>query len=85
LSYNVPMMITLSAVRRAHGLLDYTKEGPGTFKMRNVMPPVFEKLEGQMEANCASHDEIKTFIEELHLRGVASVSFPVRRCNFFAL
>jgi hypothetical protein len=79
------MMITLSAVRRADGMLDFVKDGPGTSKMPSVIPPIYEKLEGQMEANCASHDEIETFIEELNLRGAASLSFPERRCNFFAL
>jgi hypothetical protein len=79
------MMVTLRAVRRADGMLDYTKDGPGAFKMKTEVPPVFEKLEGQMEAHCASHDEIETFIEELTLRGAASLSFPERRCNFFAL
>lgn len=85
LSYNVAMIVTLSGVRRADGMLDYMKDGPGTSKMRSVIPPVYEKLEGQMEAHCASHDEIEKFIEELTLRGAASLSFPERRCNFFAL
>lgn len=77
------MMVTLSAVRRADGMLDYSKDGPGAFK--SVLPPVFEKVEGQLRANNASQDEAEKFMAEFNLLGVAVLSFPERRCNFFAL
>jgi len=78
------MMVTLSATRRPDRMIDYSKDVPGRFKMQNVIPPVYEKLEGQMEANRASHDEIERFIVELNLFGAATLSFPERRNNFQA-
>ena len=65
-------------------MLDYSKDGPGTFKMQNVIPPVYEKLEGQMQANCATHGEIEKFINELDLSGAATLSFPERRNSLYA-
>ena len=64
-------------------MIDCSKDGPGVFK--NVLPPIFEKVEGQLRANSASQDEAEKFIEALSLRGLATLSFPERRCNFFAL
>ena len=76
------MMDMLNAVRRADGMLDYSKDGPGAFK--NVLPPVFEKLEGQLEANNVYRCEIEISIRELNLFGAAVISFSERRCDFSA-
>lgn len=78
------MRVTLTAIRRTGGMIDYTKNGPGAFRMKTKVRPVFEKLEGQMEANRATHNEIERFINELNLFGVATVSFPERRDTFHA-
>jgi hypothetical protein len=76
------MTIVISAVWRSDGMLDYSKS-PGA--VRSVIPPVYEKLEGQMEANNASPEEIEKFIAELNLRRLAVLSFPDRRNGFRAL
>jgi hypothetical protein len=65
-------------------MIGYTKDGPGASQMRTEVPPIFEKLEAQMEANRATHDEIERFIGELNLFGAAAVSFPERRDTFHA-
>ena len=78
---NVGMMVTLSAARRADGMLDYSKDGPGECRMPSVMPAVYEKLEAQLKANCASQDEAERFINELDLFAAAKLSFPERRNN----
>jgi hypothetical protein len=77
------IIVNLSAIRRGDGMLDYSKDGPGAFK--SVLPPVFERVEAQLRANNASQDEAERFIAELNLRGAAALSFPQRRCVFFAL
>jgi hypothetical protein len=63
LSDNASMTVVLRAVRRPDGMLDYSKDGPGVFK--SVLPPVLEKVEGQLRANNATQDEADRFIEEL--------------------
>jgi len=63
-------------------MLDYSKSGPGAFT--NVMPPVYEKLEGQMKLNGASDDEVEKFINELNLFQAAALSFPERRNKLHA-
>ena len=78
----IASIVVLSAACRADGMIDYAKDGPGAFT--SVLPPVFEKLEGQLEANNASRLEIERFIEELNRTGSASVSFTDRRHAFHA-
>ena len=75
-------IVVLRAARRADGMIDYAKDGPGTFT--SVVRPVFEKLEGQLEANNASRPEIERFIRELNCTGSASVSFTDRHHGFHA-
>ena len=69
------------AARRADGMLDYSKDGPGPF--RSVLPP--EKLDGQLQANCALHEEVRKFIHDLETQGVALLSFPERRTTLFTI
>jgi hypothetical protein len=63
-------------------MLDYSKDGPGAFN--SVLPPVFEKLEGQLQANSASRQEIEEFVRQLNLSGTAVISFPDRHHNISA-
>ena len=65
-------------------MLDYTKDGPGAFKMKTDVPPVFEKFEGQLQANNVYRDEIEKFVNELNLLGAAEISFPDRHHTFRA-
>jgi len=81
----LPVMITLSATRRSDGMFDYWKDGPATYKKLSALPPVYEKIEGQMQANGASHEEIERFIDELNLFGTATLSFPERLNKFKAV
>jgi hypothetical protein len=60
-------------------MLDYSKDGPGAFK--SVLLP--EKLDGQLQANCALQEEIRRFICELETQGVAVLSFSERRSTLF--
>jgi hypothetical protein len=73
------MMVTLRAVRREDGMLDYSKDGPGPFN--SVLPP--EKLDGQLQANCALQEEIRKFIDDLETQGVAVLSFSERRTTLY--
>jgi hypothetical protein len=57
------------------------KSGPGAFPEPIEVPAIDEKLEAQMKANCATEEEIDALVDELNLRGAASVSFLVRRNN----
>jgi hypothetical protein len=48
-----------------------------------VIPPVYEKIEAQMQVNGASQEEIKRSIDELNLVGAATLSFPERLNKFY--
>lgn len=63
-------------------MVDYSKDGPGPFK--SVLPPVFEKIEGQLRANNACCQEIEEFVRELNLFGTAVISFSDRRYSISA-
>ena len=79
------MIIHIRATRRPDGMIDYERDGPGTYKAKPaVLPPVFEKLEAQLVANKALQREAETFIDELGTRGEATLSFPERLDRFFS-
>ena len=77
-------MITIRVARRADGMLDYTKEGPG-YRMVTVVPPVYEKLEAQLEANNVFQAKREKFISNVNAFGAAVISFPARYFNFRCL
>jgi hypothetical protein len=75
------MRTTVTAVLRTDGMLDYTKEDEdGT--MKTVVPPVFEKLEAQLESNNVLRAERDRFISDVNAFGKAVISFPTRRIKF---
>jgi hypothetical protein len=76
-------MIKIRVARRADGMLDYVKEGPG-YRMPTVVPPVYEKLEAQLAANNVFRAEREKLISEVNAFGTAVISFPARYRNFRA-
>jgi len=80
----VEKRVTIRVVRRADGMLDYSKEAPG-HTMKTLVPPTFEKLEAQLEANCVLSTEREKVINDVNLVGEATISFPARYHKFFSL
>jgi hypothetical protein len=66
--------VRISAQRRANGMLDYVKDGPGAFK--TVLHPL--QLEGQLIGNNLYSDEREEFRRAFSQSGSAAISFPGR-------
>jgi hypothetical protein len=85
---NVGMIVTMTAVRRADGMIEFTLDGPGAPKGPIVVPPEnFGQVEVQMQNYRAANPEIETFANGLSRDGHATLSFDEseRRSKFFAL
>lgn len=75
-------MITIKAVRRADGMLDYTKEGPG-YRLQTLVPPIHEKLDAQLAASLVLHENRERFMAEVNASGSAVISFRPIRSAFY--
>jgi hypothetical protein len=71
-------MVRISAERRAGGMLNYVKDGPGAFN--RILHPL--QLEGQLIGNNVYSDERKEFHRAFSESGSATISFPARHHRF---
>jgi hypothetical protein len=70
--------VRISAERRADGMLDYVKDGPG--ELRTVLH--LDHLEGQLISNSVYSDERVEFQRAFRESGLAAISFPGRHHRF---
>jgi hypothetical protein len=76
------MRITLK--RRIDGWFDYRKENPAAL-LETRVPPIFEKIEAQLQANQVPQSVRERIIDDLNRCGMADVSVPELRSSFFCL